>query len=116
MRVYKNCNVEMAVLLMICVFLYRKNLKRTKGCVGNDDESDKTNEILYKKQNRRMAVQLKNCFFVRYKNLKKTKDGIWRLMPRTMNLMKVCLKHHLYMYAFIIKVFTIVVKTTVACV
>ena len=33
MRVYKNRNVTMTVLLMICLFLYCKNLKKTKGCI-----------------------------------------------------------------------------------
>ena len=32
-RLYKNCNLMMAVLLTICLFLYRKNLKKTRGCV-----------------------------------------------------------------------------------
>ena len=39
-------------------------------CLGNDDENDKTNEMLYKKQNWRMAVQLMSRFFLHHKNLK----------------------------------------------
>ena len=45
-------------------------------CLGNDDENDKTDEILYKKQNQRMAVQPMSCFFLYHENLKETKDGI----------------------------------------
>ena len=45
-------------------------------CLGNDNESDKTDEILYKKKNWRIAVQLMSRFFLYHKNLKKTKDGI----------------------------------------
>ena len=59
-------------------------------CLGNDDKSDKTDEILYKKQNQRMAVQLMSRFFLYHKSLKKTKDGIWGMMMRTMKSMKVC--------------------------
>ena len=32
-RVYKNRNLMMTVLLTICLFLYRKNLKKTKGYI-----------------------------------------------------------------------------------
>ena len=44
--------------------------------LGNNDENDKTDEILHKKQNQVMAVQLMSRFYLHYKNLKKTKDGI----------------------------------------
>ena len=67
----------MTVLLMICLFLYCKKFEEDKGlCLGNDDENNKTNEILYKKQSWRMAVQLMSRFFLHHKNLKKTKDGM----------------------------------------
>ena len=54
--------------------------------------------------------------FLHYKNLKKTKGGIWGMTTRTMKSMKVCVYHHLCMYALVIKVFTIVMKIAVACV
>ena len=50
-------------------------------CLQNNDENDKTNEILYKKQ--------KSHFSLHHKNLKKTKDGIWG-KTRTMKSMKLC--------------------------
>ena len=62
----------MTLILTICLFLYLKNLKKKGLCLGNDDESDKTNEIPYKKQNQRMAVQLMSRFFLNHKNLKET--------------------------------------------
>ena len=67
----------MKVLLTIIFSLYRKNLKKTKGCVwGMMTRMIKTNEVPYKKQNGRMAVQLISGFFLHHKNLKETKDGI----------------------------------------
>ena len=62
----------MTLILTICLFSYLKNLKKKGLCLGNDDESDKTNEIPYKKQNQRMAVQLMSRFFLNHKNLKET--------------------------------------------
>ena len=53
--------------------------------LGNDDENDKTDEILHKKQNQTMAVQLMSRFFLHHKNLKKTKDGIWGMTMRRWN-------------------------------
>ena len=35
----------MTVLLTIYLFLYRKNLKKIKGCLGNGNENNKTDEI-----------------------------------------------------------------------
>ena len=61
-----------------------------------------------------MAVQLMSHYFLHYKNLKKTKDGNWGMTTRTMKSMKLCIYHYLYLYAFIMKVFTIVMKTAVA--
>ena len=73
------------------LILVSQKFEEDKGlCMGNDNESDKTNEILYKKQNRRMAVQLMSSFFLHHKNLKKTKDGIWGMTTRTMKSKKVC--------------------------
>ena len=41
------------------LILVSQKFEEDKGlCLGNDNKSDKTDEILYKKQNRRMAVQL----------------------------------------------------------
>ena len=59
------------------IVLVSQKFEKDKGlCLGNDDETDKTNEIPYKKQNQRMAVQLMNHFSLHHKNLKETKDGI----------------------------------------
>ena len=59
------------------LILVSQKSEEEKGlCLGNDDENDKTNEILYKKQNQRMTVQLMSSLFLHHKNLKKTKDGI----------------------------------------
>ena len=45
------------------LILVSQKFKEDKGlCLGNDNESDTTDEILYKKQNQRMAVQLMSCF------------------------------------------------------
>ena len=91
MRVYKNCNLTVTVLLTICLFLYRKNLKKTKGSVwGVAMRTIKLMKFLYKKQNQRMEVQLMSHLFLHHKNLKETKDGIWGMMTRTMKSVKVC--------------------------
>ena len=76
------------------LILVLQKFEEHKGlCVENDDENDKTDEILYKTQNWRMAVQLMSRFFLHNKNLKETRDGIWRMMKRTRKSMKVCKKH-----------------------
>ena len=73
------------------LILVSQKFEEDKGlCLGNDNENDKTDEILYKKQNRRMVVQLMSHFFLHHKNQKKTKDGIWGMTTRTMKSMKVC--------------------------
>ena len=72
------------------LILVLQKFEEDKGlCLGNDDKSNKTDEILYKKHNRRIEVQLMSCFFLHHKNLKKTKDGIWGMTTRTMKSMKV---------------------------
>ena len=59
------------------VILVSQKFEEDKGlCLGNDDENDKTDEILYKKQNGKMAVQLMSRFSLYHKNLKETKDSI----------------------------------------
>ena len=94
------------------LFLVSQKFEEEKGlCLGNDDKSDKTVEILYKKQNRRMTVQL-------LASQKSEENQGWYLgNDNTNNEINesLCLTPFVYV-CFIVKVFTIVIKTTVACV
>ena len=84
------------------LILVSQKFEQDKGLyLGNNDESNETDEILYKKQNQRMAVQMMSHFFLHHKNLKKTKDSIWGMMTRTMKSMKsvsniicICMFYH----------------------
>ena len=86
------------------LILILQTFDEDKICLGNDDENNKTDEILYKEQNRRMAVQMISRFFLHHKNLKKTKDAIWRMTMRAIKSIKVWVYHHLYKYVFIVGV------------
>ena len=74
----------------------------------NDDENDKKDEILHKKKNQMLTVQLMSWYFLQHKNLKKTRDGIWGMTMIMMKSMNLGICHYLYLYAFSIKIFTIV--------
>ena len=51
------------------LILVLQKFEEDKGlCLGNDDKSNKTDEILYKKHNRRIEVQLMSCFFALQKS------------------------------------------------
>ena len=64
-----DCVTDNMLIVVSHIFEEDKGL-----CLANDEEKDKTDEILYKKHNQKMAVQLMSHFFLHHKNQKKTKD------------------------------------------
>ena len=78
------------VLLTICLFLYRKNLEKTKACVwGITTRTIKPMKFYQEAKLKDGSATDEPLLFASQKS-EETKDGIWGMTTRTMKSIKVC--------------------------